>query len=271
MEQGVGRSIHTVLQEASIIMVSLTKQIDDSAASARNSPNKRMQNNSLVTLAALHLASPALPIGGFAYSQGLEQAIEDRLVHDAQTAQIWIHDILMFSLAKQELVLWIGAHDAVSADDIQALDRINTEILSLRETREFRLESRQMGQSLAKLFPQWPEAQHFIQQLKAYPKTIALTYTAAFAAICAASKIPLELGLTSYLWGWAENQVVAAVKQIPLGQSAGQAILHELKKSIPEAIAIACNTPADELGSAAIGLAITSARHENQYSRLFRS
>jgi urease accessory protein len=98
-----------------------------------------------------------------------------------------------------------------------------------------------------------------------------LTYTAAFAAICAASKIPLELGLTSYLWGWAENQVVAAVKQIPLGQSAGQAILHELKKSIPEAIAIACNTPADELGSAAIGLAITSARHENQYSRLFRS
>jgi len=145
-------------------MVSLTKQIDDSAASARNSPNKHMQNNSLVTLAALHLASPALPIGGFAYSQGLEQAIEDRLVHDAQTAQIWIHDILMFSLAKQELVLWIGAHDAVSADDIQALDRINTEILSLRETREFRLESTQMGQSLAKLFPQWPEAQHFTQQ-----------------------------------------------------------------------------------------------------------
>jgi urease accessory protein UreF len=147
-----------------------------------------MQNNSLVTLAALHLASPALPIGGFAYSQGLEQAIEDRLVHDAQTAQIWIHDILMFSLAKQELVLWIGAHDAVSADDIQALDRINTEILSLRETREFRLESTQMGQSLAKLFPQWPEAQHFIQQLKAYPKTIALTYTAAF------HKLSLGLG-----------------------------------------------------------------------------
>jgi len=160
-----------------------------------------MQNNSLVTLAALHLASPALPIGGFAYSQGLEQAIEDRLVHDAQTAQIWIHDILMFSLAKQELVLWIGAHDAVSADDIQALDRINTEILSLRETREFRLESTQMGQSLAKLFPQWPEAQHFIQQLKAYPKTIALTYTAAFAAICAASKIR---------WSWVSQAISGA-------------------------------------------------------------
>jgi urease accessory protein len=271
MEQVVGRCTHTVLQKAPMIMASLTKQIDYSAASAKNSQNKRMQNNSLVTLAALHLASPALPIGGFAYSQGLEQAIEDRLVNDAQTAQIWIHDILMFSLAKQELVLWIQVYNAVSADDMQALDRLNTEILSLRETREFRLESTQMGQSLAKLFPQWPEAQHFTQQLKAYPKTIALTYTAAFAAICAASKVPLELGLTSYLWGWAENQVVAAVKQIPLGQSAGQEILHALKKSIPEAIAIACNTPADELGSAAIGLAISSARHENQYSRLFRS
>ncbi|MEY3622240.1 MAG: hypothetical protein RL132_1322, partial [Pseudomonadota bacterium] len=159
MEQVVGRCTHTVLQKAPMIMASLTKQIDYSAASAKNSQNKRMQNNSLVTLAALHLASPALPIGGFAYSQGLEQAIEDRLVNDAQTAQIWIHDILMFSLAKQELVLWIQLYNAVSADDMQALDRLNTEILSLRETREFRLESTQMGQSLAKLFPQWPEAQ----------------------------------------------------------------------------------------------------------------
>ena len=217
-------------------------------------------------LAAMHLASPALPAGGFAYSQGLEQAIEDRWVTQVEQAYVWIRDVLLLNLARQELPLWLACHRAVLRQDWSSLATANQEFYALRETAEFRLESVQMGHSMTKLFAQWPEGAALnalsIEQW---------TYPASYAALAAISGVDEDMSLAAYLWSWVENQALAAVKIIPLGQIDGQTLLHRLKGDIERATEIARSTDPAHEGSAAFGLALASARHESQYSRLFRS
>ncbi len=213
-------------------------------------------------LAALHLASPALPVGGFAYSQGLERAIEEGLVADEAGALRWVVDLLMFSLARFEAPLWLRAFDACAAGDASAFARWNDELLAARETAELRAESQQMGASLVRLLP----------ALGVEPPALEpIAYPAAFAAACAALAIDREAGLAAYLWAWAENQVLVAVKSVPLGQQAGQRLLIALHAQLVQAITVASELNDDECGSAAVAFALASARHETQYSRLYRS
>lgn len=249
-------------------------------------------------LSALHLASPALPVGGFAYSQGLEQAIEDRWVTDAEQAYVWIRDVMLLSLARQELPWWLRCYDAAEAGHWPVLLEANVQLCALRETAEFRLESLQMGYSMAKLFAQWPgtrvlaalsegslgiDAVGVFAQEKAggevmdrgaatgNDKGVAWSYPAAYAALAAASGVEQDTALAAYLWSWVENQVLAAMKTVPLGQIEGQQLLHRLKADIGQACEIARSTEITQTGSAALGLTVASARHETQYSRLFRS
>ncbi|MBZ1351260.1 urease accessory protein UreF [Alcaligenaceae bacterium LF4-65] len=222
--------------------------------------------NADAILAALHLASPALPVGGFAYSQGLEQAIEDRWVTDMQSAYVWIRDGLVLNLARQELPWWLACYQAAADQDWVRVVQINEHLHALRETGEFRLESVQMGHSMAKLFAQWPQGQSLVALTE-----IVWVYPSAYAALAAVSGVTQDLALSAYLWSWVENQVLAAVKSVPLGQIEGQTLLHRLKGDIVTAIGVAQGTAPEVAGSAAFGLAITSARHETQYSRLFRS
>jgi len=213
-------------------------------------------------LAALHLASPALPVGGFAYSQGLERAIDDRRVADEATAKRWIVDLLLLSLARCEAPLWLRAFDACAAGDAAALARWNEELLAVRETAELRAESQQMGASLLRLLP----------ALNVEPPLLEpAAYPAAFASASALLGVDREAGLTAYLWAWVENQVLVAMKSIPLGQQAGQRLLIALHAPLVQAVTIAAGLPEDEIGSAAIAFALTSAQHETQYSRLYRS
>ncbi len=213
-------------------------------------------------LSALHLASPALPVGGFAYSQGLERAIEEGLVAEEAGALRWIGDLLLLSLARFEAPLWLRAFDACAVGDASTFARWNDELLAARETAELRAESRQMGASLVRLLP----------ALGVEPPALEpIAYPAAFAAACAALAIDREAGLAAYLWAWAENQVLVAVKSVPLGQQAGQRLLIALHAQLVQAIAVASELEDDELGSAAVAFALASARHETQYSRLYRS
>jgi len=217
-------------------------------------------------LSSLHLASPALPVGGFAYSQGLEQAVEDKWVYDEETAAVWITDMLCLCLAQQEFPLWLACHQAVVSHDAQALTRLNEQLFALRETAEARLESLQMGQSLVKIEqPDQTEAMRLPMIEGGW------TYTAAHAARAARSGLDAPAGLATYAWSWTENQVLSAVKLVPLGQTAGQSLLERLKPRIMASVTAACRQTPDSCGTAAIGLAITSSRHESQYSRLFRS
>jgi len=213
-------------------------------------------------LAALHLASPALPVGGFAYSQGLERAIEEGLVADEAGALRWVGDLLLLSLARFEAPLWLRAFDACAAGDASAFARWNDELLAARETAELRAESQQMGASLVRLLP----------ALGVEPPALEpIAYPAAFAAACAALAIDREAGLAAYLWAWAENQVLVAVKSVPLGQQAGQRLLIALHAQLVQAITVASELNDDEFGSATVAFALASARHETQYSRLYRS
>ena len=217
-------------------------------------------------LSALHLASPALPVGGFAYSQGLEQAIEDRWVTDMEQAYVWIRDGLLLNLARQELPWWLKCYEAASQQQWDALIGGNQELSAMRETAELRLESVQMGYSMARLFAQWPLAQVLVDL-----KGVTWSYPAAYASLAACTGVEKETALTAYLWSWVENQVLAAMKIVPLGQVEGQELLHRLKEDIPAACLVAQSIRITEAGSAAFGLALTSTRHETQYSRLFRS
>lgn len=224
------------------------------------------ETNPDALLAALHLASPALPVGGFAYSQGLEQAVEDGWVTDRDSAFIWIRDAMVLGLARQELPLWLQCHRATLQCDWQGLREANDRLLALRETSEFRLESIQMGHSMAKLFGQWPGGAA-LQSLG----EMTWGYPAAYAALAAVSGVGERMALTAYLWAWVENQALAAVKIVPLGQIDGQVLLHRLKDEIGRAVTVAESLGPDETGTATFGLAIASCRHESQYSRLFRS
>lgn len=217
-------------------------------------------------LSALHLASPALPVGGFAYSQGLEQAIEDRWVTDMDQAYVWIRDGLLLNLARQELPWWLHCYEAAAQQQWVVLLDGNQQLSAMRETAELRLESLQMGYSMAKLFAQWPSAQTL-----AALKDVTWSYPAAYAALAACTGVEKEMALAAYLWSWVENQVLAAIKTVPLGQIEGQQLLHRLKEDIAAACVVAQSTSTAEAGSAPFGLALVSARHETQYSRLFRS
>jgi urease accessory protein len=213
-------------------------------------------------LALLQLASPALPVGGFAYSQGLEKAIEDGLVTDAPTAERWIRDLLLLSLARLEAPLWLRAFDAQACGDGARLARWNDEALAARETAELRAETVQMGRSLLRVMP--------ALQL-APPPLEPIAYPVAFACACAQLGIEREAALAAYLWTWVENQVLVAVKSVPLGQQAGQTLLFSLHPALAEAVQTAAALDDDALGSATTAFALTCARHELQYSRLYRS
>jgi urease accessory protein len=213
-------------------------------------------------LATLQLASPGLPVGGFAYSQGLEKAIEDGVVFNADTARPWIEDLITLSLARFEAPLWLRGYDAWQARDEAAFGRWNGEFIAARETAELRAETLQMGASLVRVMPALGIAP---------PACSPIAFPLAFAAACAAMQVEREAGLAAYLWAWAENQVLVAVKSVPLGQMAGQTLLAALHGPLDDAVGAAAALADDDLGSACVSYAVTSARHEAMYSRLYRS
>jgi len=216
----------------------------------------------------LQLASPALPIGAYSYSQGLEWAVEEGTVRNAAAAQEWIGDLLTLVVARGEAaVAWRLLRAA--GEDWAAFARWNAWFRASRETAELRAETAQMGSSLARLAIdlEWldPPAR------AALASVAPVTLPAAFALAARGFAIPAAAALTAYLWSWLENQVLAAMKLVPLGQVAGQRMLVALGAAIPAIVAAASMIPDDDMATFAPGFALASARHETQYTRLFRS
>jgi len=217
----------------------------------------------------LQLASPALPIGAFSYSQGLEAAVEAGIVHDRNSAFDWINDLLSYSLAAMEAPLLLRLIDAWQAHDYAAADRWNDLFLASRETAELRAEIVQMGFSLARLLNDLDGMD--VDGLKHLNEWREISFPAAFAFAVGSWNLPSSPGLSTYLWSWAENQVMAALKCVPLGQTDGQRMLLAIGERLPAIIARAATLSDEEIGMFAPRLAILSSRHETQYSRLFRS
>ena len=233
-------------------------------------------NHAATTLSAhsllqlMWLASPALPIGGFSYSEGLEAAIESGFVHDEASAAAWLLHQLHLTQSRSDIAVIARAIPAWRADDQAQVQALNNWVLETRETSELRLQSEQMGQSLvAWLRNQHPQNDTVNQIAQLSGRTP--TYPVAFALAASLTQAPLADCLLSYAFGWAENMVQAAIKAVPLGQSAGQRILARLAADIPSAVDAAILLPDNERTAFSPMLAILSARHEHQYSRIFRS
>ena len=200
----------------------------------------------------LQLASPTLPVGAYSYSQGMESAIEAGLVKDANSAERWIGDVLELSVARMEAQILRRQMQAPSQE-------LNDFFLATRETAELRAETLQMGHSLAKLL-----AEVGIEVPIGQP-----AFPTAYACAVRQWSIEPRDALVAYLWSWIENQVMAAIKAVPLGQTAGQRILLSLGNRLDGLAGL--EIPEEQWCNFAPGLAFLSARHETQYSRLFRS
>ncbi|HKA42001.1 MAG TPA: urease accessory protein UreF [Burkholderiales bacterium] len=224
-----------------------------------------MKSDRDLTLARLlQLASPALPVGAYSYSQGLESAVDSGIVHDAASAERWIAELLDFSVARMEGPVLLRLHAAWSTGSEADAARWNRLILASRESAELRAESVQMGYSLSRLLAELGEG----GGLAGWEE---VSFTAAYAYAASSWGVGADDALVAYLWTWAENQVMAAVKAVPLGQSAAQKMLLALGEAITAAAVRARSLDDEGLGNYAPGLALLSARHETQYSRLFRS
>ena len=219
-------------------------------------------------LQLIWLASPALPVGGFSYSEALEAAIDHGHVHNEATCADWLADQLHLSQARGDMALMAQAIPAWQSLDKARLKNLSQWVHASRETQEMRLQTEQMGRSLL----DWLRIQN-----KASDAALKLcselrpTYPIAMSLALSLANAPLDQALQAYAFGWAENMTQAALKAVPLGQVSGQKILARLAQEIPEAVQHAIALSDDERQAFCPMLAVMSARHETQYSRLFRS
>ena len=231
-------------------------------------------------LQLIWLASPALPVGGFSYSEGLEAivsssqaapesiAIDNFSVLKDDGLAVWLCDQLQLTLARGDLAVLAQAIPAWRSSDLSRITELNDWLLHTRETSELRAQAEQMGRSLC----MWLRSHDGINpaQLQ-HCEQLPPTYPMAFALAAAQLDASVRDCLLAYAFGWAENMVQAAIKAVPLGQTAGQRILAKLSQAIPEAVQTAIDLHDDERQAFSPMLAIYSSQHETQYSRLFRS
>jgi urease accessory protein len=215
----------------------------------------------------LRLASPQLPIGGYSYSQGLESAIDQGQVKDADSARTWLADQLQLNLARFEGPLLAELLRAAQAADWEHLHDAAERHRASRETRELGQENRQMGFSLGQLLEALPELDEPARQW--LTEQTEPSFAAAWALAARAWGLSPEQSLGAWLWSWLENQLAVLMKTLPLGQLAAQKLTSQLLPDLDAACRAALeNAPH---GGAPFGLALACMTHETQYSRLFRS
>jgi urease accessory protein len=220
-------------------------------------------------LGLLRLASPALPVGGFSYSEVLESAVDAAVVHDEASALHWLRDQLHLTLARAELPLVATAHGAWSNNDTARIAELNTWMLITRESRELRAQTEQMGRSMLEWLRQQTPADERVAVLAALAPSP--TWPIAFALAATQTGAAAHESVLAYGFSWAENQVQAALKSVPLGQSAGQRVLAQLAQELVPLAQTSLTLGDEQRQAFAPLLAIRSSQHETQYSRLFRS
>lgn len=227
-------------------------------------------HSSLALVRLMQLVSPALPVGAYTYSQGLEWAVESGRIRDEASAGAWIGDLMRHGVGRFEapLVASLMRHWATS--DSAEIARLNADFLASRESAELRAETAQMGFSLNRLLNDLgvPTLSALRAELAHLPE---IAFPTVWSGLAAAWRIDPHSAICGYLWAWAENQVMAALKAVPLGQASGQRLLAELGQAVPPIAATALTLPENDWSNLTPAFALCCARHETQYSRLFRS
>lgn len=212
----------------------------------------------------LQLVSPALPVGGYTYSRGLETAVERGWVTSEAETRDWIRGLLEGPLATLDGPLVVRLFRALEAGDEEAAHRWARFADASRETAELQAESRATGRALVRLLVD-------LDLAEPPPPAIRDAHVAAFALAAIGLDLDEARTLRGFLWTWLEGSVAAAIKLVPLGQTAGQRILLELGPALEDAATRASTLPDEALGALVPGLALASALHETQHTRLFRS
>lgn len=217
-------------------------------------------------LRLLHLSSPSLPTGAFAYSQGLEWAVAAGWIKDGPDLKEWLTDLIDHQLAHVDIPLLGRMLAACYENREDNLARWCDLLLALRESRELRLEEQNRGKAMLSLLeglgvPMTPTVESMLAKCQ----------LAGFAMAASHWGLDLSDAATGYVWSWLENQVLAGIKIIPLGQTAGHRILLQMDRPVMDAVARGLTLEDHELGASSPALAIASSRHETQYTRLYRS
>ena len=233
-------------------------------------PKQPLPAPSLLQL--MWLASPALPIGGFSYSEGIEAGVDSACIATFREANDWLVDQLHLTLARADLAVVAKAIAAWRRDDLDRIDELNNWVLQIRETSELRLQTEQMGRSMLDWLRKQPSFHvNFHVDKNEHDFLKSPTYPLVFALAASSTQASVRDCLMSFAFGWAENMTQAAVRAVPLGQTDGQRILANLADYIPAAVDAAMRLQDSERQAFSPMLAILSSQHETQYSRLFRS
>jgi urease accessory protein len=228
-------------------------------------------NSQLLCLLQLAFA----PVGAYSYSEGIESLVETGAIDSEVSLRNWLQDSLQFGAIRVEAAVAVRALRAAKIGDLTALSYWNGWATAAKETEELRSQSWQMGRTLLRLLldlrsptptPLITIVQQFVES-GGNPCNFAIGF--GIAAAC--WQIEEEAALLGYLYSWATNLASAGVKLIPLGQTAGQQLLLDLRSQISCTAQEVLKLEDDELGSCSWGLALASMAHETQYTRLFRS
>jgi urease accessory protein len=218
-------------------------------------------------LSILQLASPALPVGAYSYSEGLEMLVENGIIINVNNLKDWLISELSYGAIRIDVAIVQRGFECVNIHDMQSLKQWNLWLSAFRDTEELRAASWQMGRSLmqllTKLDPQFLE----IINVVGYP----INYAIAYSIACSYWQINLHATLLAYLHSWLTNLITAGIKIIPIGQTAGQILLLELQPLLTQTVTEVITIADDDLQCCNWGLSLASMQHETQYSRLFRS
>ena len=212
--------------------------------------------------------SPAYPVGAYAYSHGLEYAVEADLVSDESSLLRWIEGVVAFGAGRIDAAFFVEAWRAVTDHDERALAEVAERAAAMRGTAELALESAQQGEAFLKTLRETAPSDRLARFASAVP---IHAYPTAVAIAAAISDIPLRPALLAFTQAFAANLVSAGVRLIPLGQLAGQRVIDGIRPTVIATTEAALKHRPCEIGSAAAMIDWSSMRHETQYTRLFRS
>ncbi len=228
------------------------------------SPSEPLKLNRL-----LQLCSANLPVGGFSFSQGLEYAVEQAWVNDLPSTRSWIDFNLSLALAHTDLAVLKRLYSGLIDNDPQAFEHWNQTLLASRESYELHMADVAMGKALVRLLKQLDKLQ--VNQHQWFFELDEMSFVSAFAFAAYHFGLDLLSAQSGYCWTYIDNQVAAATKIVPLGQTQAQNLLFELSDTVDEVVKTANNIQDDEIGASLPHLAMASSWHETQYTRLFRS
>ncbi|MFP6778946.1 MAG: urease accessory UreF family protein [Alphaproteobacteria bacterium] len=224
-------------------------------------------NNSMYYL--LTWFSPSFPIGAYAYSHGLEYAIESKTINNISDLENWLSDFLNYGTCYNDGILISSAYDAVINNNIKELEKIALIAKAFKPTKEISLESNQQGISFAQTLSASLKSKKFDSLINSINKNISyVTVVACAGAVCSINKIDL---LNSYFHAFISNLVSAALRLMSIGQTDSQILILKFKKEVELLTNKILLYTIDDMGSSVFIGDWSSAKHEKQYSRLFRS